>query len=90
MIETKWKSDGLGADHIAKLSLLPDPELRYWEHNHGQSWSIMVNNGQSWSIMVNHGQSRSITVNHGRSRLIAVNHVQSRSITVNHGQSYCG
>ena len=80
MIETKWKSDGLGADHIAKLSLLPDPELRYWEHNHGQSWSIMVN----------HGQSRSITVNHGRFRLIAVNHVQSRSITVNHGQSYCG
>jgi len=28
MIETRWKSDGLGADHIAKLSLLPDPELR--------------------------------------------------------------
>lgn len=27
-IETRWKSDGIGNDHIQKLSLLPDPELR--------------------------------------------------------------
>jgi len=27
-IETRWKSDGIGSDHIQKLSLLPDPELR--------------------------------------------------------------
>jgi len=27
-IETRWKSDGIGNDHIRKLSLLPDPELR--------------------------------------------------------------
>ena len=44
-IDTRWKSDGIGNDHIEKLSLLPDPELRYNIIN------IIITTSVNWIIM---------------------------------------